>query len=133
MDEDQNSILFQAMQNQMNPEVMQASMRMTDPNTPYPIGADMRLKSPGGPLSNPLRMQRPPTDFAGRPSGANENMRGPVVDRTQQFSNQRMDNMRRQAMEEMAQEAQRANPASKGMMERIMDFYKNNHGSWWLD
>jgi len=124
MDEDQNSILFQAMQNEMNPQAMQASMRMTDPNNPYPIGADMRLKSPGGPLSNPLRMQRPPTDFAGRPSGANENMRGPVVDRMQQFQRQQQENMRNQIMNEVAQEAQTANPANKGMMQRILDFYR---------
>jgi len=124
MDEDQNSILFQAMQNEMNPQAMQASMRMTDPNNPYPIGAEMRMKSPGGPLSNPLRMQRPPTDFAGRPSGANENMRGPVVDRMQQFQRQQQENMRNQIMNEVAQEAQTANPANKGMMQRILDFYR---------
>ena len=124
MDEDQNSILFQAMQNEMNPQAMQASMRMTDPNNPYPIGAEMRMKSPGGPLSNPLRMQRPPTDFAGRPSGANDNMRGPVVDRMQQFQRQQQENMRNQIMNEVAQEAQTANPANKGMMQRILDFYR---------
>jgi hypothetical protein len=121
---DEDSILFQAMKSEMNPEVMQASMRMTDPNNPYPIGAEMRMKSPGGPLSNPLRMQRPPTDFAGRPSGANENMRGPVVDRTQQFQRQQQENMRNQIMNEVAQEAQTANPANKGMMQRILDFYR---------
>lgn len=74
---DEDSILYQAMKNEMYPQVDPASMRVIDPSSQYQLGVEVRTRSPlqggGGVLMNPTRMARPPNDFAGRPEHANQN------------------------------------------------------------
>ncbi len=149
---DEDSILFQAMKSEMMPPAIDTiSMRMTDPNNPYPIGVETRTKSPGGPLSNPLRMQQQPTDFAGRPWKANDNPAKMGGDNPYGFNrtemrptgnviNQYRDKWQQQQIgNEVNRAAEEALKAPlppmppRGIMQRIKDFYSNNHGSWWLD
>jgi len=122
---DEDSILFQAIKNEMSPQIDQIAMRPADPYNQYPLGVEVRAKSPGGSLANPTRMMQSPSDFAGRPGGANENMRGPVIDRSGQFSEQRIQNMIRQAREEQALYGNPA-PTSRGIMQRLKDFFNAN-------
>jgi hypothetical protein len=69
---DEDSILFQAMKNEMNPQIDQASMKRFIGAEQYPLGVEMRQGGPGG-FANPLRMARPQSDFAGKPAHANTN------------------------------------------------------------
>jgi hypothetical protein len=142
--EDQNSILFQAMKNEMYPQVEQAGMKFIDPNTGgYQVGVGVRtppMGGGGGGGGNPLKMTRSPENYAGRPTSANDNpanvspqygakfndvpMRpaGNVINQYEpQLQRQKIDNMIRQEMEIMA--ARKAD--NPGMISRGLKSFRN--------
>jgi hypothetical protein len=148
MMDDEDSILFQAMKEQMNPQAELAAMKMIPPGSPYQLGLEMRQGGPGGVVTNPMRSAQQPTDFAGRPAMANDNPArvrpdvasnfndvpvrpsGNVVNQYQsQWQDQKYRNMINQAA------AQNRVQSDKTIMETIKDFFNKNRpgrgDKWW--
>lgn len=75
MDEDQNSILYQAIQQQMfPPQADLIAQKYVEPGSDYNMGVEVRITPQGsGTVFNPIRMMRQPTDFTGRPAQSNDN------------------------------------------------------------
>ena len=144
---DEDSILFQAMKNEMMSPVDLAAMRVIDPGSEYDLGVEVRTRNPmnrggGGSVANPLRMQRQPTDFAGRPAHANTNPeyvapswrpktpRGPdtgVIEtyrpywKVQKYQNER------------EPYATQDPNAARSILDKIREFFNANRKPDWLD
>jgi len=139
---DEDSILFQAMKNEMYPQVDPAAMRFIDPGSEYDLGVEVRTRNPmnrggGGSVANPLRMQRQPSDFAGRPAHANANPSDVGPNRgfggaqgVQRPSGNVINNYRRQWQFEKNYNERDAAPidpsATQKMMQWLRDFFNAN-------
>jgi hypothetical protein len=140
---DEDSILFQAMKNEMMSPVDLAAMRVIDPGSEYDLGVEVRTRNPmnrggGGSVANPLRMQRQPSDFAGRPAHANTNPTRVGPNPAPSFNdtpvrpsgnviNQYQTQWQDQRFQNMINQAQQAGPApTRSMLQRIKDFFNAN-------
>jgi hypothetical protein len=139
---DEDSILYQAMKEQMTPQVDQAAMKIIPGTNPYQLGLEMRQGGPGGVVTNPTRMARPPSDFAGRNQQANDNpafkppggsaygynytrpTENVITHNKGKWESDRFSNMIEQAAK--AREEQSRMSTSQQILQNIRDFFNKN-------